>query len=200
METVAAPTIGANSEVGTLRTVIVHRPDLAHERLSPTNSHELLFDDVIWVRRAQQEFDAFVEVMRGRGTEVLLFHDLLTETLQHDDAREWVLSRRLRPEEVTTLFAREMTAWMTGMPAGELATRLTGGITVQELPLVARVIGGEIRAGKVAGATAAPPAGAGASASAARTTKAATSITPATMPAVVRTSLNPNSPIQTVSR
>ncbi len=134
METVAAPTIGANSEVGTLRTVIVHRPDLAHERLSPTNCHELLFDDVIWVRRAQEEFDAFVEVMRSRGAEVLLFHDLLAETLEHDDAREWVLSRRLRPEEVTTLFAREMTGWMTGMPARDLATRLTGGVTVQELP------------------------------------------------------------------
>jgi arginine deiminase len=134
METVSAPAIGANSEVGTLRTVIVHRPDLAHERLSPTNCHELLFDDVIWVRKAQEEFDAFAGVMRGRGVEVLLFHDLLAEALERSDAREWVLSRRLRPEEVTALFSREMTEWMTEMPAGELATRLTGGVTVQELP------------------------------------------------------------------
>jgi len=109
-------------------------PDLAHARLSPHNCHDLLFDDVIWVRRAQEEFDAFVEVMRGRGVEVLLFHDLLTETLERDDAREWVLERRLRPEEVTALFAREMTEWMRGMPADELATHLTGGVMVQELP------------------------------------------------------------------
>jgi arginine deiminase len=88
METVTAPAIGARSEVGTLRTVIVHRPDLAHLRLSPTNCQELLFDDVIWVRRAQEEFDAFVEVMRGRGAEVLLFHELLAETLERHDARE----------------------------------------------------------------------------------------------------------------
>ena len=47
--------------------------------------------------------------MRGRGVEVLLFHDLLAETLERDDARDWVLERRLRPEEVTALFAREMT-------------------------------------------------------------------------------------------
>jgi len=134
METVTAPAIGAYSEVGTLRTVMVHRPDLAHARLSPHNCHDLLFDDVIWVRRAQEEFDAFVEVMRGRGVEVLLFHDLLTETLERDDAREWVLERRLRPEEVTALFAREMTEWMRGMPAGEIATHLTGGVMVQELP------------------------------------------------------------------
>ena len=134
METVTAPAIGAYSEVGTLRTVMVHRPDLAHARLSPHNCHDLLFDDVIWVRRAQEEFDAFVEVMRGRGVEVLLFHDLLTETHERDDAREWVLERRLRPEEVTALFAREMTEWMRGMPAGEIATHLTGGVMVQELP------------------------------------------------------------------
>ena len=46
--------------------------------------------------------------MRGRGVEVLLFHDLLSETLERD-AREWVLERRLRPEQVTALFTREMT-------------------------------------------------------------------------------------------
>jgi arginine deiminase len=134
MEAVSAPAIGAYSEVGRLQTVIVHRPDLAHERLSPTNCHELLFDDVIWVRRAQEEFDAFAEVMTKRGVEVLLFHDLLAETLESADAREWVLSRRLRPEEVTAVFARDLTEWMTAMPAAELATRLTGGVTVQELP------------------------------------------------------------------
>jgi arginine deiminase len=134
----ASPTtstgLGVDSEVGTLRSVIVHRPDLAHERLSPTNCHELLFDDVIWVRRARQEFDAFVDVMRERGVEVLLFHELLAETLADQDARAWLLERKLRPEEVTTIFSRELTAWMTEMPAEELATRLTGGVTLAELP------------------------------------------------------------------
>src|SRR6516165_1973865 len=99
MEAVTAPAIGAYSEVGTLRTVMVHRPDLAHARLSPRNCH-----------------------------------DLLAETLERDDAREWVLERRLRPEEVTALFSREMTEWMREMPADELATHLTGGVMVQELP------------------------------------------------------------------
>ena len=66
MSTITAPVLGVNSEVGMLKTVIVHRPDLAHERLSPTNCHELLFDDVIWVRRARQEHDAFVDLIGGR--------------------------------------------------------------------------------------------------------------------------------------
>jgi arginine deiminase len=134
MSTATAPAVGALSEVGTLRTVLVHRPDLAHERLSPSNCHELLFDDVIWVRRARQEFDAFVDTMREQVVEVLLLHDLLTETLQDSGAREWLLSRRLRPEEVTAVFSKELTAWMAEMPADELATRLTGGVTAAELP------------------------------------------------------------------
>jgi arginine deiminase len=141
----AAQALGAHSEVGTLHSVIVHRPDLAHERLSPTNCHELLFDDVIWVRRARQEHDAFVDVMRSRGVEVLLLHDLLRETLEDPAAREWLLSRRLRPEDVTAMFSDELTAWMSAMPAEELATRITGGVTVRELPqdiatLVGRVL------------------------------------------------------------
>jgi arginine deiminase len=113
---------------------MVHRPDLAHERLSPSNCHELLFDDVIWVRRARQEFDAFVDLMRSRGVEVLLLHELLAQTLEDREAREWLLSRRIRPEEVTVMFTEPLTEWLTELPAEELASKLTGGITVQELP------------------------------------------------------------------
>ena len=142
MSTATQAVLGANSEVGALRTVMVHRPDKAHERLSPTNCHELLFDDVIWVRRARQEFDAFVDVMRSEGVEVLLFHELLTETLRDAEAREWILSRRLRPEEVTALFSDELQAWMTALPAEELATSLTGGVTVGELPADIRTVVG----------------------------------------------------------
>jgi arginine deiminase len=134
MSTVTEPVLGVSSEVGTLKTVIVHRPGLAHERLSPTNCHELLFDDVIWVRRARQEHDAFVDLMRERGVEVLLFHDLLGETLDQPEAREWVLTRRLRPEETTVMFAQDLTDWMNEMSGDELATRLTGGVTARELP------------------------------------------------------------------
>ena len=134
MSTASETALGANSEVGKLRTVMVHRPDVAHERLSPSNCHELLFDDVIWVRRARQEFDAFVDLMRSRGVEVLLVHELLAQTLDDPQAREWLLSRRVRAEDVTVMFAEPMTEWLTAMSGDELATHMTGGITVSELP------------------------------------------------------------------
>jgi arginine deiminase len=134
MSTATDTALGTHSEVGKLRTVMVHRPDLAHERLSPSNCHELLFDDVIWVRRARQEHDAFVDLMRGRGVEVLLFHELLAETLDQPEAREWILTRRLRPEEATVMFSGDLADWMGEMSGDELATRLVGGVTASELP------------------------------------------------------------------
>jgi len=124
----------ARSEVGKLITVMCHRPDLAHERLTPVNCHELLFDDVIWVRRARQEFDAFTDLMRSRGVEVLLLHDLLRETMDVTEGRAWLLDRRLRPEEVTNVLAQSMREWMDELPADELATWLTGGVTAKDLP------------------------------------------------------------------
>ena len=89
---------------------------------------------MIWVRRARQEHDAFVDLMRDADVEVLLFHDLLAETLEHKKAREWVLERRFRPEEVTALFSQALTQWALGLPAADLASILTGGLTEQELP------------------------------------------------------------------
>jgi arginine deiminase len=125
---------GVHSEVGKLRKVMVCRPGLAHLRLTPDNCHDLLFDDVIWVRRARQEHDAFVDLMREYGVEVLLFHDLLAETLDDKEGRAWVLERRLRPEEVTAVFSEPLKEWAGKLPAADLATILTGGLTEQELP------------------------------------------------------------------
>ena len=134
-EPVAAPStttaLGVASEVGTLRSVMVHRPDLAHERLSPTNCHELLFDDVIWVRRARQEFDAFVDLMRSRGVEVLLFHELLAETLADaDGARVGARAQAAPGGGHGDVRATSCTAWMTrdaGRGAGDPADRRRDG-------------------------------------------------------------------------
>ncbi len=82
-------TFGVHSEVGKLRTVIVHRPDLSLRRLTPENHDELLFDDVLWVERAQWEHDQFVARMRERGVEVHYVQDLLSEALAaSQDARQ----------------------------------------------------------------------------------------------------------------
>ena len=85
--------LGVHSEVGKLRRVMIHRPDLELKRLTPANHDDLLFDDVMWVRRARQQHDAFADLLRDRGVEVLYLEELLAEALAAADARSWVLDR-----------------------------------------------------------------------------------------------------------
>jgi arginine deiminase len=82
-----------DSEVGRLRQVVVHRPDLELKRLTPTNKDDFLFDDVLWVKRAKQEHDAFAETLRELGVQVHLFGDLLRETIEIPEAKAYVLDR-----------------------------------------------------------------------------------------------------------
>ena len=82
-----------DSEVGRLRRALLHRPELELQRLTPSNTQDLLFDDVLWVRRARQEHDAFADVLRDRGVEVLLLADLLAETVKQPAAWGGVLAR-----------------------------------------------------------------------------------------------------------
>jgi arginine deiminase len=127
-------TYGVHSEVGTLRKVLAHRPDLSLKRLTPSNFQELLFDDVLWVKKARWEHDAFVAQMRARGIEVLLVGDLLTETLNDPQARAWVLDRKVTPNELGLTMSQELRAWLNEMDAATLATYLIGGMTFSELP------------------------------------------------------------------
>ncbi|MFD1327700.1 arginine deiminase [Mycoplana ramosa] len=125
---------GVHSEVGKLRTVMVCRPSLAHQRLTPANCHDLLFDDVIWVHEAQKDHYDFVLKMQERGVEVLELHDLLGETLADKEARDFVLDRRIIPNVLGTQIAEAMRPWLDEMPAQQLATFLIGGIAVSDLP------------------------------------------------------------------
>src|SRR3954452_4942067 len=83
---------GVDSEVGQLRTVMLHRPGPELKRLTPRNNDKLLFDGIPWVSRTQEEHDAFAEALRGRGVEVLYLVELLTETLESPQPRATAIS------------------------------------------------------------------------------------------------------------
>src|SRR3954453_22185633 len=89
----ATGTFHVDSEVGRLRRAVLHRPDLALRPLTPSNVDQLLFDEILWVKRARQEHDAFADTLRDAGVDVLLFGDLLAETLKLESAVEWLLDR-----------------------------------------------------------------------------------------------------------
>ncbi len=130
----AVQKFGVYSEVGKLRTVLVCRPGLAHERLTPGNRADLLFDDVLWVHEAQKDHHDFVLKMRERGVEVLDLHVLLAETLANPQARAWVLDRRITANDVGPGTVAVVRPWLDEMPAPQLAEHLIGGIAILDVP------------------------------------------------------------------
>jgi arginine deiminase len=126
-------TFGVHSEVGKLRRVIVHRPDLSLKRLTPGNHDELLFDDVLWVERAQWEHDQFVARMRERGVEVHYVQDLLGEALAaSDEARRRLVALVTSRMVVGPSLSEAIADRLARLAPDELAKHLIGGLTVAE--------------------------------------------------------------------
>ena len=121
--------LGAYSEVGRLRRVLVHRPGLEHTRLTPSNAEELLFDDVIWVARAKSEHDTFVEVMRDRGVEVFDAEQLLAEALVKPETKDWVSDHILNERQVGITASRRARELVETADPAVLADFLIGGMT-----------------------------------------------------------------------
>jgi arginine deiminase len=121
-------TLSVRSEVGQLRQAIVHRPGLELARLTPQNIGDLLFDDVMWARRAREEHDAFAEVLRGRGVQVHHFGQLLTEALEVPEGRAFVLDQVCTPEMVGPELVHPLRRLIDDLDAETLAGYLIGGV------------------------------------------------------------------------
>ncbi|MEU6341953.1 arginine deiminase [Streptomyces sp. NPDC046977] len=121
-----------DSEAGRLRSVILHRPGLELKRLTPSNKDALLFDDVLWVRRARAEHDGFADVLRDRGVTVHLFGDLLCESLALPEARRLVLDRVFDEKEYGPVVTDHLRAAFEELTAAELTEALVGGMTKRE--------------------------------------------------------------------
>jgi arginine deiminase len=127
--------LGSNSEVGTLRVVILHRPGAELQRLTPGNNDKLLFDGLPWVARAQEEHDAFAALLRSRGVEVLLLAELLTEALSSGAARVHGISAAVDARRLGLPLAQELSAYLRTLEATPLARILMAGMTFNELPV-----------------------------------------------------------------
>jgi arginine deiminase len=129
-----AAAYGVHSEVGRLRKVLVCAPGLAHMRLTPTNCHQLLFDDVMWVQNARRDHFDFMNKMRERGVEVLELHNVLTEMLAVPGAKAWLLDRKIVANEVGLGLVDDTRAYLDGLEDRKLAEHLLGGLSTTDLP------------------------------------------------------------------
>jgi arginine deiminase len=126
--------LGATSEVGPLRTVLLHRPGAELRRLTPRNNDQLLFDGVPWVRRAQEEHDAFAAELTARGVEVLYLDRLLAEVLTDTAARGELIAAAVDDPRLGGTLTRTAAAHLADLSPEDLARALITGVAHDELP------------------------------------------------------------------
>src|SRR3954465_15508586 len=134
--TAASPTsapVGVRSEVGRLRTVLLHRPGAELRRLTPRNNDELLFDGVPWVARAQEEHDAFAAALTERGVEVLHLDRLLAEVMTLPAARAEAIAAAVDDPRLGATLRQATTTHLAGLAADDLAAALISGVAHDEL-------------------------------------------------------------------
>ena len=122
-----------DSETGRLRQVILHRPGIELSRLTPDNVDSLLFDDILWARKAREEHDAFAEVLRERGVTVHYFGELLAGVLEDPKARDWVLERVINDDTVGPTLADPLRRLAEQADSERLSELLIGGVLKSEL-------------------------------------------------------------------
>jgi arginine deiminase len=125
--------LGVASEVGRLRQVIVHRPGLELARLTPQNVHDLLFDDVMWARKAKEEHDVFAEALRDKGVRVHYFGQLLAETLEAPEGRAFVLDRVCTRDVLGPALVGPVRALFEDLDGAALSEHLVGGVLKADL-------------------------------------------------------------------
>jgi arginine deiminase len=126
-------TFGVHSEVGQLGQVIIHRPGLELARLTPRNITSLLFDDVMWARKAKEEHDVFAETLHEHGVTVHYYGQLLAGTLEVPEGRAYVLDRVCTPEMLGPALAGPVRALLDGLEGTQLAGYLIGGVLKADL-------------------------------------------------------------------
>jgi arginine deiminase len=126
-------TFHVGSEVGRLHQVLLHKPELSLKRLTPSNMHDFLFDDVLWVQRAVEEHEEFQRVLRDRGVTVHMLTDLLCETIDIPEARKFVLDHIIDERYFGPMAVDALRNVLDAMDSAELQLYLTGGITKREL-------------------------------------------------------------------
>ena len=121
------------SEIGPLRTALVHRPGLGIARITPAYKDELLFDDVLWLERAQEEHDRFTDILRAKGVEVLYFDELLRDILGDAAVRQQMLDAVVSPARVGRQVATSLHDLLGDASVDQVANVIIGGVLKSEL-------------------------------------------------------------------
>lgn len=120
------------SEIAPLKKVIISKPQEALKRITPENTQEFLFDDLLYPEVAQKEHDIFAKILKSKGVEVFFLEELLTETLRIEKARKWILEKLFANYDFGLDFVQDLNQFLMEMPAEQFCYHLIAGLTVGE--------------------------------------------------------------------
>lgn len=130
------PVIQVNSEIGKLRTVVLHRPGAELEGLTPNYMERMLFDDVPYLKAAQQEHDAFAQLLRDHEVEVLYLDQLAAESLYSDDLKMHFVRDMVRASKQEDNQSTEaIIAYLGGFEPIDLVRKVMGGVKKSEVKI-----------------------------------------------------------------
>lgn len=130
------PGVNVRSEIGPLKKVLLHRPGEELLNLTPNTLEELLFDDIPYLKIAQEEHDAFAQVLRNEGVEVVYLEDLVAEVIGDPDLRrqfleQFIFEAGIRTERYKKIIFDYLNE---GYPhPKDLVLKTMAGINLQEL-------------------------------------------------------------------
>lgn len=131
--------LNIHSEIGTLKRVLLHRPGKELERIVPDSLKELLFEDIPWLKRMQEEHDEFAGILKNRGVEVLYVEDLLKDVLKDKAVREGLILEVIDQNPSSGNYIDGfLTEYLMGMESDKLSEALIAGVLQKELDHVKR--------------------------------------------------------------
>ncbi|MFZ1243298.1 MAG: arginine deiminase [Candidatus Saccharimonas sp.] len=128
--------IHITSEIGRLKTVLLHRPGEELENLTPEYLKDLLFDDIPHLKVAQQEHDAFADVLRSRGIEVLYLDELAAEAIAADDVRQQFVNEMLHAsKQGDRRVSYALGQYLLAMEPRRMIRKIMAGVRKDEIEL-----------------------------------------------------------------
>lgn len=128
--------IHITSEIGKLKTVLLHRPGEELENLTPDYLTDLLFDDIPYLKVAQAEHDAFAEALRSRGIEVLYLDQLVAEAISTDQLREQFVDEMLAAsKQDSRRVTQTLRQFLLDLPTHAMIRKIMAGVRKDEITL-----------------------------------------------------------------
>lgn len=122
------------SEIGKLKKVLLHRPGYELENLMPEYLERLLFDDIPYLKVAQEEHDAFAKLFKENGTEVVYLLDLVEQALINDDVKEEFINQFIAEADIRESRKTEILKdFYKSLSTRDMLSKMVAGVRISEI-------------------------------------------------------------------